>query len=81
MASAAMASAPVESASMEPASMEPASMESSEMALSEMPSVEMMTASLEDYPATVIGTEVTVVRTFKGTKVRARTNIAAGASA
>jgi hypothetical protein len=76
MASTAMASTPVESAPVESASME-----SSEMALSEMPSVEMVTAPLEDYPATVIGTEVTVVRTFKRTKVRTWTNIAAGAPA
>jgi hypothetical protein len=81
-----MASTAMESATMEPtpvksAPVKSAAMESSEVVLAEVPSIKMVTAPLEDYPATVIGTEVTVVRTFKRTKVRARTNIAAGASA
>jgi hypothetical protein len=76
-----MASTAMESATMEPTPVKSAAMESSEVVLAEVPSIKMVAAPLEDYPATVIGTEVTVVRTFKRTKVRARTNIAAGASA
>lgn len=45
-----------------------------EVVLPEMPSVKVVIASPNDYPATIIGAEVTIVRTLIRTKVRTRTN-------
>ena len=51
-----------------------AAMESSEMIFSEVPSVKMVIASPNDYPAAIIGAEVTVVGAKVRAKVRSRTN-------
>jgi len=91
MPSTAMKSAPLESTAAESTAAEAATAKRSnrvragEMTFSEVPPIKVVIASLEDYPATIVGAEVTDVRAGVRAIVRTRTIargiIAAGATA